>query len=158
MLYKTILVPLDGSELAECSLAHVQAVASGCNVTDVILLTVVEPLPTYTVSSFLEAGTAGGDMLKKAETDKEAEATRYVTMMADKLKAQGIAARPVVVSGNAADTILDYATNNQVDMIIMSTHGRSGISRWAYGSVADRVSRHAGVPVLLIAPAGCRNI
>ena len=69
---------------------------------------------------------------------------------------EGISARGEVVTGKAADAILDYAEKNNVDLIIMSTHGRSGISRWAFGSVADRVVRHSIAPVLLVAPAGCR--
>ena len=55
-----------------------------------------------------------------------------------------------VVEGNAADAIVDYAGKNDIDLIIMATHGRSGIGRWALGSVADRVVRHANAPVLLV--------
>jgi nucleotide-binding universal stress UspA family protein len=62
----------------------------------------------------------------------------------------------VVQVGWAADAIMGYADQNGVDLIIMSTHGRAGIGRWFMGSVADRVVRHATVPVLTASPAGCR--
>jgi nucleotide-binding universal stress UspA family protein len=52
--------------------------------------------------------------------------------------------------GRVAETIIDYANRHSVDLIIMATHGRSGLSRWAYGSVADKVLRGADVPVLLV--------
>jgi nucleotide-binding universal stress UspA family protein len=52
---------------------------------------------------------------------------------------------------------LEYAAKNHVDLIIMTSHGRSGISRWLFGSVAERVSQHSTIPVLIVAPAGCRD-
>ena len=86
----------------------------------------------------------------------EAESQDYLSRTADKLKQEGLAVETAILVGRAADEILGYASQNQVDLIIMSTHGRSGISRWVMGSVADRVLRHSAVPVLIIAPAGCR--
>jgi nucleotide-binding universal stress UspA family protein len=62
----------------------------------------------------------------------------------------------VVTDGRPADEILNYATDNKVDLIIMSTHGRSGVSRWFFGSVAEKVIRHATVPVLISPPRGTR--
>ena len=64
--------------------------------------------------------------------------------------------QPVVIQGKVAEGILDYVVKNQVDLIMMSTHGRSGPSRWALGSVADRVIRHSLIPVLIVSPKGCR--
>ena len=61
-----------------------------------------------------------------------------------------------VIEGRIAEAILDYVEKNQVELVIISTHGRSGISRWTFGSVADKVVRHSPVPILVIAPAGCR--
>jgi nucleotide-binding universal stress UspA family protein len=60
------------------------------------------------------------------------------------------------VKGSAAEEILKYSQDNDVDLIIMSTHGRSGVSRWAMGSVADRVVRTSVAPVLLTTPKECR--
>lgn len=147
-MYKKILAPLDGSEFSECSLEHVRAVATGCQVPEVVLLRVVEPIrQTYEL---------GEDWRRDAEGKGQAEAKDYLAKVADDLKKGGVAAETAVVLGQPAEAILDYAKQNQVELIIMSTHGRSGVSRWAFGSVADRVLRHSVAPVLIVAPAPCR--
>ena len=74
----------------------------------------------------------------------------------NKLQADNVPAKTVMLHGKPADEILEYSKKNQIDLIIISTHGSSGIARWAFGSVADKVARHATVPVLLITPAACR--
>lgn len=80
----------------------------------------------------------------------------YLDKVANQLKKEGLPAKGIVAKGKADKAILDYATKNKVDLIIMSTHGRSGISRWAAGSIADRVARYSAIPVLLISPANCK--
>lgn len=152
-MYQRILAPVDGSPLSECSLEHVKAVATGCNVPEVILLRVVEPLSAYAVSALAQAN---GDLIEQAENVNRAEAQAYISEMVKKLNKEGIAAKGETVYGKADEEILGYPEKNKVDLIIMSTHGKSGISRWAFGSVADRVVRHSRVPVLIVAPPGCR--
>lgn len=147
-MYKKMLAPLDGSELAECTLTHTRAIAKGCQVPEVVLLRVVEPLR--------QVYELGEEWRRNAEAKAQAEAKDYLSKVADSLKKEGIAAEAAVVSGRSADEILDYTKKNQVDLIVMSTHGMSGISRWVLGSVADRVIRHSTVPVLVISPLGCR--
>ncbi len=149
-MYQKILVPVDGSEIAECTLAHARVIAQGCQVPEVVLLRVVEPL-------FPAASELGEDWLRSAQEKAQAEAKDYLSKQADSLRKDGISVETVMVSGKAADEILDYASKNQVDLIIMCTHGRSGIYRWAIGSVSDRVLRHTRVPVLLVPPAGSRS-
>jgi nucleotide-binding universal stress UspA family protein len=153
-MYQKVLAPLDGSELAECTLRHVQAIATACNIPEVIILKVVEPLSSTVVSAYAEAGSAGADMLNKAEEQTKVEAQNYIDKVSQRLKSAGIQVKAEVIEGNAAEVILDYARDNQVDLIVMSTHGRSGISRFAFGSVADKVVRHALAPVLTISPPG----
>ena len=152
-MYKKILAPLDGSEFSECSLAHIRAIATGCNVPEVVLLRVVEPLSRQASTVY---AVMGEDSIAKIERRDRAEVENYLSQMADKLKKEGIAVQTVVAHGVSADEILNYAQNNQVDLIIMSTHGRSGISRWAFGSVTDKVLRHSTAAVLTTSPAGCR--
>jgi nucleotide-binding universal stress UspA family protein len=152
-MYKKILAPLDGSELSECSLEHVRAIATGCNVPEVILLRVVEPLSSSTIAALAEAG---GKIITEVENDAKAEAKDYISRMVQKLNKEGMAVTGDIVYGGAAEEILDYTKKNQIDLIIMSTHGRSGVSRWAFGSVADKVMRHSTVPVLIASPPGCR--
>jgi len=150
-MYKKMLVPLDGSEFSECVLDHVRAIAKGCQVPEVVLLGVAEPI-THQVYYMVGIEDRVGDMQK--ETEKYVES--YLSKAADSLKKDDIAVQTAAVSGRPAEEILDYANKNQVDLIIMSTHGRSGVSRWVLGSVTDRVVRHSGAPVLTISPRECR--
>jgi nucleotide-binding universal stress UspA family protein len=152
-MYKKILVPLDGSGFAECSLEHVKAVTSGSSASKIILFSVVEPLSTETVYALT---IAGDDLLRKAEMDNQTEARNYIGKVKNKLAKSGLKVETVVIDGRAAEEILDYAKNNKVDLIVMSTHGKSGISRWFFGSVAQKVLQHSPIPILLIAPSGCR--
>lgn len=149
-MYKKILVPLDGSELSESVFEHVVNVARGCKVPQVVLTRVRYPLDKG-VEDTLDAQIA-------AELDEiyQEEATGYLKRVAIELKEKGIAAETVVLSGNPAEEILNYVQKSGVDLIIMSTHGRSGVSRLFFGSVADKIVRHSEVPVL-IKPAGQRT-
>ncbi len=137
-MYNKILVPLDGSKTAESALEHVKTIGKGCNVPEVDLLFVVEPI-----------------LLGLYETNKQARellvswAKVYLAGVEKNLGKDGVNARPVVIEGKAADTILDYAAKNGIDLIVMSTHGRSGPSRWAFGSVAGKVLQASTVPVLI---------
>ena len=143
-MYQKILAPLDGSELSESILRHVKTVATGCQVPEVVLLTVIQPpQQVYEVSA---------DLLRAADERMQAETEDYLSKVADSLKEEGIATQTATIHGTPADEILDYAKKNQVDLIIMSTHGRSGVSRWVFGSVADGVLRHSAVPVLIAPP------
>lgn len=152
-MYKRILVPLDGSQLSECSLEHAKAIAAGCQVPEVVLLRVVKP-PSSNEAAALAA--AGDDILLKVELRNQAEAKDYLTKVGDNLKKVGIMVQLVFLNGSPADVILDYAKNNKVDLIIMTTHGQSGPYRWLIGSVADKVIHNTTVPVLMMSPPGCR--
>jgi nucleotide-binding universal stress UspA family protein len=152
-MYNKFLVPLDGSDLGECVLAHLKVIARGCNVPEVILFHVIEPLSAQTVSALVQAGA---DTLTRVEQDIAAEAEKYMRKVTQNIVSDGINAVPVIVNGNAAEEIMKYTSGNNVDMILMSTHGRSGISRFFMGSVATRVINHSTVPVLVVSPLGCR--
>jgi nucleotide-binding universal stress UspA family protein len=158
-MYKKILVPLDGSELAECVFPHVEVIAKGCGVSNVVFVRVVEPahLPVATESagagSFSEADAAKA---RKIQDDhNQAEAKKYLGDIIKQGKYDGAALKAEVILGKPADTIAEYAEKNGADLIVIATHGRSGISRWVYGSVADKVLRSACVPVLMVRAPGC---
>ena len=143
-MYQRVLVPLDGSEMAECAFPHMQAVATGCNVVEVVLLRVIGPLPLpgdYIISD--------SDRIR-LESKHRADAQNYMENVAKELGASGRKVRADIVEGEAAESIVEYAEKQEIDLIVMATHGRSGIGRWALGSVADRVIRHSNVPVLLV--------
>ncbi len=148
-MYKKVLVPLDGSPFSECVLEHVKIMAAGCKIPEVILVFIVEPVNPgmYEVP---------GNFIEEIQKQAIISGEEYLKKTTEKLVAAGVAATGVVLRGNVSESILDYARKNEVDLVIMSTHGRSGIARWALGSVADRVARQATVPVMLVSPPGCR--
>ncbi len=150
-MYTKILVPLDGSELSECSLAHVKEVAAP-GVSEVILLRVQEPVVPNDAAAWSQAGYTITDV----QAQNRFNAEKYLSLAAKKLNDQGISTKIEAIEGRAAESILEYAEKNKVELIVISTHGRSGISRWTFGSVADRVVRHSLIPVLVISPPGCR--
>jgi nucleotide-binding universal stress UspA family protein len=135
-----ILVTLDGSDLAECALPWATTLARQLP-ADLVLLRVVS------VSADIE------DAVPETETlvaRQESEAREYLGRIANQVHAAGLSADTVVRRGPAADVIIEYAAEAQVEQIIMATHGYSGFSRWIHGSVADRVLQSANVPVLLV--------
>jgi nucleotide-binding universal stress UspA family protein len=151
-MYKKILVPLDGSELAECVLGHVEAIAKGCGVQQVVLLRVVEPV--HIPAGGYEGGFSEED-IKRINSENRAAAGNYLSQLVNRTKYDGVTIRSEVITGKAAESIAEYATKNEIDLITIATHGRSGVSRWVYGSVADRVLRSALVPVLMVRAPGC---
>jgi len=152
-MYRKVLVPLDGSELGRCTVDEVMNVVG--DGSQVVLLRVMEVIDSLVVQAGIEAEAALID-LEKVKRENEESARRDLEAVAARLKKEGIEAQAVVLWGRPADVINEYASKNGVDLIVISTHGRSGITRWAFGSVADRVLRSATVPVLLVTPKGCR--
>jgi len=151
-MYKKVLVPLDGSELAECVLPHLETIAGGCGLQNVTFFRVVKPF--YPVGDSLGDTISAADVVSINE-DAVASSEDYLKKLTERVKYPGVKVRWEVVKGNEAESITEYAKNNEVDLIIIATHGRSGVSRWVWGSVADRVLRSACVPVLIVRAPGC---
>ena len=153
-MYKKILVPLDGSKLAECALPHVEELAKGCGTGEVILVSVTERVQGY--RAFEDPGQPLGQQLApEAFGKKEKQAQRYLGRIAKAMEAKGIKVDTEVLLGDPAEEIVIYAKHPGCDLIVISSHGRSGPSRWAHGSVADRVFRASCVPVLMVRAPGC---
>ena len=140
-MYKRIVVPLDGSPLAEQALPHAVAHAERFG-AELVLLKVLEPLPEVTYSSPAAVNTAE-EMSAQIARD-------YLEGLAAGLWEQGIQVQVVTLEGKPSVQILSYAEEEHADLMVMSTQGQSGFSRWMLGSVADRVVRGATVPVLLV--------
>jgi len=149
---RTLLVPLDGSKLAESVLPHVEALAKqgGPDLIDVVLLRVCEP--PVILSDYPEA-----IMPDKWEEHIEKEMTKtrgvcgvYLSDVEKRLQEAGISVRTEVLVGNAADEIINYASKTRHNLIIIATHGRSGVSRWAYGSVAEKILLGVPSPILVV--------
>jgi nucleotide-binding universal stress UspA family protein len=160
-MYKKILVPLDGSKLSDCSLDHVKAVAAGRPGTEVILISILEYV-NYEIT-MLSSAKKAEELTLQRQTQESAARKKvddYLRKAAENLGKDGIMVNSLAIQGGetqgVADILLDYAAKNQVDLIIISTHGRSGISRLAFGSVSNRIVHYAKCAVLTITPAGCR--
>jgi nucleotide-binding universal stress UspA family protein len=151
-MYKKILVPLDGSELAECVLPHLDIIAGGCGVEKVAFLRVVKPF--YPMSDYMGNSVSAADVVS-INDEAFAAAEDYLKKLVEKIKYPGVEIGWEAVKGNEADNIAEYAKKNEVDLILIATHGRSGVSRWFMGSVADRVMRSSCVPVLMVRAPGC---
>ncbi len=151
-MYRKILVPLDGSELAECVLPHVESIARGCGVRNVLFLRVIEP---FHMPGGEDAGAFTEEDIKRINSENTVAAGNYLSQLVSRTKYDGVTVQSEVIMGRAAESIADYATKNEVDLITIATHGRSGVSRWVWGSVADRVLRSACVPVLMVRAPGC---
>jgi nucleotide-binding universal stress UspA family protein len=156
-MYRKIMVPLDGSELAECVIPHVQSVAKGCGAEEVILFRVCEP-PVILADYPQDLQPGWEDHVHQETTHSQQQCRLYLDDTEKKLVQSGLKVTTKAALGNAAKLIVDYAVQNQIDLIIMASHGRSGISRWAYGSTAEKVLHSTQVPVLIIRPEECREI
>jgi nucleotide-binding universal stress UspA family protein len=163
-MYKKILVPLDGSKLAECALSHAEELAKGCSTEEVILVSVTEQVRGRTqapeAQELYHASDKPGFQGAGSEVvmtfgKKERQAQRYLAKIAKGLEAKGIKVRTEVLFWPPAEEIASNAKQNGADIIVMSSHGRSGPSRWAHGSVADKVLRISCVPVMMVRAPGC---
>ncbi len=147
-MYRKILVPLDGSELAEKVLPHVEALAR-CMGAEVILLRV--PVFAYesAVAMLAPYGIAQPSLPDLRE-DVLKDAASYLNKLKSDLCARGLKVWTVVREGPPSEAIIEFARTEGVDLIAMTTHGRTGLSRAVFGSVAAQVLRGVDKPVLLI--------
>jgi len=142
-----ILVPLDGSSLAEGALPHVLALARATS-CGIALLRVIPPL--YITQPML-AAIVPSEAVIEVWQEEPKRARDYLERIATQLKGQGCAVRSAVVEGDPAVRIIEAAEENAgVTMIAMSTHGRGGLDRWLFGSVAEKVLQAAPRPLLLV--------
>ena len=145
-MYKKILVPLDGSELAKRALEEAEKLAN-CFGSEIVLFEVVPFMPIYGSPELVTP-------LIVDEKQKEA-AEKYLANLSEELKQKGLKVTGVVRTGQqVAVEIIDFAKESGANLIIMCTHGRSGISRWVLGSVALKVLTRAETPILLIRSKG----
>lgn len=149
-MYRKILVPLDGSKLAECVLPHVESIARGCGVGSLVFVRVIDTYMPSAVFARMDESTR-----KEFEENNKTAAKDYLDEVAGRVKLDRVETQKQLLTGSAAESIAEYATKNDIDLIAIATHGRSGVSRWAWGSVADRILRSACIPVLMVRAPGC---
>ncbi len=143
-MYKKILVPLDGSPLAEAALTHAEEIAKE-NDAEIVILRVPDHIePKYPPQAYAES------IHKQMDADEEAEV--YVNGKVAALSRKHIKAEGVVREGPVMETILAVADETHVDAIAMSTHGWKGLRHMLNGSVAEKVVQNAHIPVTVIHP------
>jgi nucleotide-binding universal stress UspA family protein len=153
-MYKKVLVPLDGSALAECALSHVKSLVKDGAVGEVTILNVfkvdITPVGVRSYAQFIDINKYRESMLS--------ESNNYLTDVASRLVSEGIKVRIESLEGNhPADTISDYARENGVDLIVIATHGYTGLKKLMLGSVALEILHESHIPVFLIRPESCRK-
>ena len=149
-MYNKILVPLDGSQIAECVIPHITTIAKATS-AEVELISVVEPvdIPTRGKIALSE------DDLKAINSEAKKEAHNYLEHIVKRLTRDDVKAKAIVITGKPAESLIDYAGSNNIDLIIMATHGRSGLTKWFFGSIAEKIMRAVETPVLLVKANGC---
>lgn len=157
-MFERILVPLDGSKVGEAALEHVERLIirkAPSMKTEVVLFQVLTSLSHYVI--------AGEASVQVPYTDKEVEyitrkAKEYLSQTGECLKNKGVSVKTKVVTGKADEEIVKAAEELKTDLIAMSTHGRSGLSRLTFGSITAKVLRATSVPVLVVrAPKDTEN-
>jgi nucleotide-binding universal stress UspA family protein len=157
-MYERVLIPLDGSKVGEAALPVIEnlitKLAPGTNV-EVTLLGVITQLRHWVVVGEASAPISYTDEELRSI---EQRVTDYLNEAGETLRSTGVNVSARVSTGNAAEEILKAADEINADMIAMSTHGRSGLRRLAFGSVTDKVLHGASMPVLMVrAPEGTAN-
>ncbi len=149
-MFKKMLVCLDGSKLAEQILPYATEEALRLGSKLVLLqVIVVQTPPVVAAGASAYAVKAAEQQFERDET----EAKAYLEGLAQPLREMGLDVECVTLRGlQIGQTIIDYANDHKVDLIAIATHGRSGLKRLVFGSVAEFVLRESGLPILLIKP------
>ena len=149
-MFERILVPLDGSKVAEAALPIVEELVSKLSPVQKVEVTIFQVVTSLT--HWVVAGEAGAPI---PYTEQEVnlirkEAQAYLDKVAEGLRSKGATVKTKVAVGNAAQEIIKASEEIPADLMAMSTHGRTGLGRWAFGSVTERVLRAGTLPVLLV--------
>ena len=149
-----ILIPLDGSKLSETALHYVEGLVYRLAPAAKMEVTLFHVVTKLKHDVHISGGGAGSITIPYSEgelKEMKADAVKYLEKIAKNLKAKGVTVSSrVVTSQKPADEIIKAEQEINADLVVMSTHGRAGISRWAFGSVTDKVLRGGKVPVLMV--------
>ncbi len=172
-MYNKVVVPLDGSKLAEVALPHLEAIARGCNFPEILLVSVTEATKgklsgaqttEYAVGKHtpivLGSGHSGLVLsVEPAHMDVPVTVGRmaktalnYLIRISQQLQEKGFKTRCEVLLGNPAEEIIHFVEEEGADLIVMASRGSSGFSQWDFGNVAEKVIRAVNVPVVLVKP------
>lgn len=154
--YQKILIPYDGSHLAKCIVPHALAIISAFN-PEILIINVIDSLFNINlkiapVTSFSASGNFA-DTAQRVQLLEKKAAHHHVERLKKEFQVHGVVnVKSAILEGNPGDEIVKAAKHFKSDLILMSTHGRSGLRRVLLGSVTDYVIHHAGCPVLVVRP------
>ena len=149
-MYKKILVPLDGSELAECALYHVKNLVKEDSASEVTLLNVVKVEILPHASGTIDINAIRADLFTKSRN--------YLADLESRLASEGMTVKTELLEGaRPAETISSYARQNGMDLIVIASHGYSGLKKLMFGSVALSILHDSHIPILLIRPETSRK-
>ena len=150
-MYERILVPLDGSKVGEAALPYIEDIVSKLSPEVKVEVTLFQAVSS--LSHYIPAGEVAA-FVPYTETEIKQikkKAMDYLKKTGEGLRSKGTIVKTKVGIGNASEEIIKVAEEINADLIAMSTHGRSGLSRWAFGSVTDKVLRRGGtVPIVMV--------
>lgn len=154
-MYRKILMTHDGSELSSEALPHVVELAR-LGQAEVLLLRVTDT-PGQALTRLGGGWAAAGEVAAEAAVEEtqrhDTEAVGQLAEVREELRRQGVERVSLeVVEGAPGPAIIEVAQQQGCDLIVMATHGRSGLGRAVLGSVADHVARHSSIPLLLVRP------
>jgi nucleotide-binding universal stress UspA family protein len=178
MMYKKVVVPLDGSRLAEAALPHLEEIARGCSIPEVLLISVTEKVkgritqgkvyepfipegpvaegaPNVSMTQFyvVFGEHAHGVQDMPMELGKMAKtASDYLCRTAEGLETKGYNVKATVLIGSPAEQIIQYVNQQGADLLIMASTGKSKMSRWDMSHIAEKVIKGTRIPVLLVKP------
>lgn len=154
-MYEKILVPLDGSELAECVFPHVKVFIEECHTSHVIFVRVLEVAPAPAVYGDYITNL---EILEGMESALERAAKDYLDQVVSRFQHEGTKKMHTdVLFGRATESLADYAKINDIDLILIATHGRSRVTRCVRGSVAYEILRSSNIPVLMVRSPGIQQ-
>ena len=177
-MYKKVVVPLDGSKLAEIALPHLEEIAKGCSIPQVLLISVTEkvkgrimqsqvhepfvpegpveePPPNVSMTQFYVVYGEHAHGVKEIPMTlgKMARtASDYICRMAESLEVKGFNVTATVLVGDPAREIVRYVNEQKADLIVMASTGKSRMSRWDLSHISEKVIKDSRVPVLLVKP------
>jgi nucleotide-binding universal stress UspA family protein len=175
-MYNKVLVPLDGSKLAEIALPHLEEIAEGCSIPEIILVSVTERVSVHVpinevseqipVKQFETAGSVMDGYGFRVDKDvtlpltkapvamgkMARDAKNYLVKKATELTARGFRTSIDVLVGDPVKEIVNFANEEGVDLIIMASWGKHGMSKWSGANVAEKIFRRINIPMLLIKP------
>jgi nucleotide-binding universal stress UspA family protein len=149
-MYERILVPLDGSKVGEAALPSIEQLAIKLGPGNGVEITLLQVISDLTFDFLTEDDAA---QLPYNETDLaqiRGMAQKYLEKVAGELRNKGIKVKTLVMEGHAAEAIIKASQQINADLIAMSTHGRSGIGKWAMGSITDKILHESKIPVLTV--------